>query len=279
MATTQLAIHVPQEATPENVSAMLAAIRDHQSTFKTVDDLLRFTVEEGIGGRTEMQSIAQHMGLLHKSVEGITISSNGNLVIGLKEALRPEIFHFLFYTGWNRSEPRSFLPAWAYRQTTDRYWTEGTLELNSESANLAVADIIAQAETSFAELGVEDIEGISFSPKSLRGVRKWLEALTPPVIEKDTFSRRTFCSPELLLLAIGWAFHAEADPVGVPLLLSRDRREVICRLCLLDPNHFDRVLDWMLPRFPKVIESGDKAGFYGRSIRLRKMPTLEDIVS
>ena len=70
----------------------------------------------------------------------------------------------------------------------------------------------------------------------------------------------------------------EVDATGVDILLSREKRDAICKVCLLDPHALDRALDWMLPIFPNVIALGTSAGFYGRFIRLYKLPTLEDII-
>jgi hypothetical protein len=98
------------------------------------------------------------------------------------------------------------------------------------------------------------------------------------VIENKTFTRRAFCPPELLLLAIGYLWRDDPDATQYDILLTRDKREMLCRLCLLDPDSLDPTLDWMLPRFPDIVQKGDDAGYYGRYIRLLKLPTLEDIV-
>ncbi len=127
-------------------------------------------------------------------------------------------------------------------------------------------------------MGVGEFDEISFSRKSLTGARKWLDALQPTVIEDNIFTRRAFCSPELMLLAIGYVLRDDPDATEIDILLSRDRREQICRICLLAPESFDRTLDWAIPVFPKLIEPGTSAGTYGRFIRLHKMPTLQDVV-
>jgi len=278
MAAIQLAIHIPPEATPDNVTAMLQALVENQIEFANVDDLLQFMMELDIGTRTEVQSIAERMGLLNKQKNSITVSESGRLLIRLKLMIIPEVLHFLIYTGWHEKNPMEFLPAWAYRYICDYLWNNPEYRLSDEQVEQIISEIIVQAETNFEALELGEIAGVSFSAKSIRGARRWLDALTPAVIENNVFARRTFCPPELLLLAIGWVFRDEPDPIDVPLLLTRLQRDAICRLCLLDPKFFDRTLDWLLPRFPKVILSEDKAGFYGRSIRLRKLPSLADII-
>jgi hypothetical protein len=275
----QLAIHIPPEATPANITALLHTLADQEVEFASVDALIQFMVETDIGNRTEIQAMAERIGILQKQKNSIKLSDGGRLAARLKPAILPEIFHFLIYTGWDESHPEEFLPAWAYRNICDQYWELGEFKISDESNERFVTDIIFKAESAFTALNIVEIGEISFSDKSLRGARRWLDALNPSVIEKNTFRRRSFCPPELLLLAIGWLFQREPDPIGVPLLLGRSQRETLCRVCLLDPKYFDRTLDWLLPRFPKVIQSEDKAGFYGRSVRLRKLPALEDLIT
>jgi hypothetical protein len=118
----------------------------------------------------------------------------------------------------------------------------------------------------------------SFSAKSIRGVRKWLEAITPPVMEDDLFSRRHFCPPELALLALGWVGQQSGGETGIDFLLTPERRNAVCRVCLLDPSALDRVLDWTLPLYPGVVRPGTSAGVYGRFIRFLKWPKLKDLL-
>lgn len=278
MAAFQLAIHIPPEATPTNITTLLHALVENEIEFTSVDELIQFMMELDVGNRTEIQAMAERIGVLDKQKNSIKVSSIGRLLTQFKPAIIPEILHYLIYTGWDENQPESFLPAWAYRSICDHYWEVSEFKISDESNERLVSEIILKAETTFATLVSGEIGDVSFSEKSLRGAKRWLDALNPPVIVKNVFSRRTFCPPELLLLAIGWLFRKEPDPIGVPLLLARPQREVLCRLCLLDPKFFDRTLDWLLPRFPKIILSEDKAGFYGRSIRLRKLPSLKDLI-
>lgn len=279
MAAVQLAIHIPPEATPENITALLQAMIESDAEIPNVDALIEFMMEQQIGSRTEIQGMAERMGLLDKQKGAIRVSERGRCLGATKQSILPDLYHFLLYTSWHETEMLEFMPSWAYRYICDYLWQRNSLDFSDETIDILVSETIESAEDTFTRLEVGEINGVSFSPKSIRGARKWLDALTPPVIEKNVFSQRSFCAPELLLLAIGWGFRDEPDPLGVPLLLSRPRRERICRLCLLDPQFFERALDWLLPRFPQFITSEDKAGFYGRSIRLRQMPRVEDFAS
>ncbi len=112
--------------------------------------------------------------------------------------------------------------------------------------------------------------------KAIR-INNWLEALVPPVIENNIFTRRSFCPPELTLLASGWVAQTMDGELDIDFLLTPPRREAICRLCLLEPNSLDNVLDWMLPNYPDIVQPGTSAGVYGRYLRFLKWPGVTDL--
>ena len=120
-------------------------------------------------------------------------------------------------------------------------------------------------------------EDVSFGRKSLIGAQKWLAAVSPPVVTGKIFRRRTFCPPELLLLALGHVLKDEQPIVDVDILLTHEKREAICQVCLLEPDMFERTLDWSMSVYPGLIQEGTTAGFYGRFVRLSTLPMIEDI--
>jgi len=279
MATTNLAVHIPPDANPTNITQMTLVLANSQcQAFETVRELLDYTESRGVGSRTEMQSMATSLGLLNKSPKGIGLSPQGFAFTRMRDSVQADILHYLMYAGWSAKDPLNFLPSWAYRLCCDRYWEAQNVVLNAEYLNRQVEETISRARSAFLEMGLSEFQEISFSSKSLAGARKWIDAVQPPVVENGVFARRAFCPPELLLLAVGYVLRDEVDATGVDILLSREKRDAICKVCLLDPHALDRALDWMLPIFPNVIAPGTSAGFYGRFIRLYKIPVLEDII-
>lgn len=279
MAATNLAIHIPPDANPNNISALVRALaKETEAKFSTVQELLEFAESSGIGSRTEMQFTATKLGLIERSTDGIRISSNGKIFASTKVEVSGDILHFLMYCCWNKNDPSDFLPSWTYKTCCDAYWNAISFQLTEKSLDQRVEEIINQANNVFSSMGFELSNGISFGRKSLIGFHKWIGAVNPLVLEDKLFSRRAFCPPELLILAIGHIIKEEDTSIDIDILLSRERREAICRICLLEPDALDRALDWMIPIYPKVIEKGTSAGYYGRFIRLHKIPTIEDVV-
>lgn len=280
MAPNRLLIHIRPDAEPTNIAALLRHMSLHRyEQLETVADLIGFSSEIGIK-KDEGESVAavmQLLSLIMKDAQGVHITDRGNSFLQIREDAQNDVLHFLFYTLWSANAPGTAIKSWSYRYNVDRYWDMQTAVLDSDNVTRRVEEARNDAEVAFADMGLSEVDPASFGPKSLTAIHKWLSTLAPSVIENDTFTRRSFCPPELLLLALGWVVGQEGLP-ETDVLLTRETREAICRLCLLEPTAFDRALDWMLPIFPRVIAPGTTAGFYGRFVRLHKLPELADVV-
>lgn len=278
MAAMNLPVHIPPDASPDQILRLVKALSEHpELELSRVSDLMEFAASEGLTGRTEAQQVATQMGLLRRSTDGIHLTRLGQTLAELKDTVSDDILHFLFYTGWQLNKPTEFLPSWTYRLACDDYWARQEINLDGAFLDRRVSEIVTQTEHYFRELGIVEFNEVSFGRKSITGFHKWLGALTPPVIDDNRFTRRSFCPPELLLLALGWVVGREGLP-ETDVLLSRETRDAVCRICLLEPTAFDRALDWMIPIFPAVIAPGTTAGFYGRFVRLHKLPELADVI-
>jgi len=276
MATKKLAIHVLPDSNPQNVADLVREFaRDPNLTFSTARGLVAFMKDSGSKSNGWVVSTATGMGILHKVDSVLSIASRGIALGSSKEALLGDLLHYCMFTGWSEEEPLEFLQSWSYRQICVRYWQERRVELSSEYIDRVVSETTANALEQFSQNG--HFESASFGPKSMRGAHNWLSALTPPVLENSTFTRRTFCPPELLVLAIGYALRGE-EVTEFDILLTPDRRAAICQVCLLDPDYLDKTLDWAMSVFPDLISPGTSAGFYGRFVRLHKLPSIEDVV-
>lgn len=278
MASTRLTFHVPQEGGPDKLLPLLNVMYADSMGFPTVGALLEFAQSLDLGGRTEMQILATACGLLEKDDQDhIVLSKNARAIAQLKPDVRPDLIHYLLYTGWRSENPTENTVLWSYREIADSLWYKSSADV-VQVAKVITEEIRNRTQQVFFGLPGYESGDVSFSPKSVRGVRKWLEALTPPVMENDVFSRRYFCSPELTLLSIGWVAQTMEGEIGIDFLLTPERREATCRLCLLDPSVLDKVLDWMLPVYPGVIQPGTGAGVYGRFLHFQKWPEMMDLL-
>lgn len=280
-ASDGLKIHIPPDSNPANIRQLITVLSETPETvFESGKEMSEYLEERGVGGRSEIRTTAKEMGIITETHDGLQITPLGLALARVRDDARGDLLHLLLYGGWHEADPKRFLQSWAYRHCCNRYWAEEVIELNSAYIERQVAETVDEAANAFASEG--DFQASSFGRKSLNGAHNWLRGLNPAVLEKaggvETFRRRAFCPPELLLLALGWMLRDEQSVTEVDVLLSRDKREALCRVCLLAPESLDRALDWMMPIFPEVIEPGTKAGFYGRFVRLHKRPTMEDVI-
>lgn len=234
--------------------------------------LCRIREDYDFTNRTEPLSLARLLGLLEGGNGKIGPSSKALVIASMRPAVQADALHYLLVTAWHPDAPPGLGCAWAYRDFCDRMWLRGNVELNASEARRAVADMLDAAKMTFRELRLA-----ALSVKSVLGMRKWLEMLEPPVICGHRFRRREICSPELMLLAIGQVAKEDGASSEIDLLLTPARREAICRLCLLEPAALDKVLDHTISAFPALIEPGTRAGTYGRFVRLKAFPTIEDL--
>lgn len=272
-----LTFHIPQEAEPEAVLPLIEAMFFENKTFPTVKALLEFTEQRGFGNRTEIQILARTCGLLEKEND-IHLTSKAKVIAQLKSETQSDVVHYLLYTGWSSEKPTVHTRLWGYHQVVDSLWQKSPVNVLAMT-NEMVTEIVNRTEETFGHLPTYE-GGASFSDKSIRGVRKWLESVNPSVInEEEEFERRYFCPSQLALLAAGWMARTTGGEIGIDLLLTPERREVMSKLCLIAPSALDKVLDWMLPIYPEIVLPGTRAGAYGRFIRFRKWPQIEDLVS
>jgi hypothetical protein len=199
-----------------------------------------------------------------------------------KPVLWGDLLHFLHYTRWSYLEPTAHGFSWIYRQFTRLLWQANQALVDDTFLKPAVGTLIGtvEAEPAFAAIiGSKTRAGtVSLSTSSLVGALSWLAALQPPVLDGPQFSRRFFCPPELMVLALGWVAHTSGGELGIDLLLSPERREALCMLCLLDPTALDRSIYWALPLYARCIRPGTRAGTYGRFVRFVRWPQLTDLV-
>jgi hypothetical protein len=221
----------------------------------------------------------RQLGLIDKT----ELSELGKTIFDLCQSnpnLWGDLLHYVQYTLWNEKTPDINGFSWTYRFLSNYMWRYAIItRIDHKFFEPVVSSLINEAEAS-NHFDIEQTRKatVSLSGDSLNGGRYWLESLMPPVIENDVFTRRHFCPPELLLLAVGWVAQQTEGELGIDFLLTPARREMICQLCLLDPSALDRVLDWSLPLYPNVMVAGTNAGVYGRFLRFLKWPELSDLL-
>lgn len=264
-----LSFHIRHEVTPERCYDVFTAIA------------------EGLPYQHITQSDRQEARLRQLGlIESQTLSANGSALLRIlqqKPSLWGDLLHFLHYTRWSPIAPTEHAFSWVYRQFTDHLWEASNVFVNENYLQPLVSALISkiEAEPAFAHMiGHKTRTGtVSLSHLSLVGALNWMAALQPPVINGQQFARRFFCPPELMFLALGWVAQTNGGEVDIDFLLSAERRQALCKICLLDPAGLDRSLDWMLPQYAGYVRPGTRAGAYGRFVRFVRWPDLAALAS
>jgi len=271
---------VPTDATPQTtVDLIYALTRDGSPVkFDTSKEMLDFASSVGISTRSEIQTFATYLGLLEKNDTGIGLSESGRAFSQIHGDAQADVLHVLMYIGWSETAPLNFLPSWAYRRCCDTYWDAGGFEISSAFLDHLVEGTTSVARETFSDTDAA-VDEVSFSRKSLSGIHKWLEPLNPPVLIEKRFKRRNFCPPAALSLALGWVIRDLRAIEDSDILLTPQKQEALCRICLLEPIALNRALDWAIVSYPNLYSQAARSGVFGRTIRLKHRPTLQDFIA
>ncbi len=214
-------------------------------------------------------TLAKDLNLVSAYKKRYTLTEDGEAVYTIlyrKPDLFVDLIHGLIIIG-----DSGF--SWAYREVCKLLWTRG--HINEIKTREIASEIITKAREVFGD-------SVSFSPKSVNGVLHWLSELRPSVIMNDksssrkSFRRRSFCPPELLILAIDRLYSQHSRNYGSNVLLTEEVLNELCCTCLLEMNALDRVLRYAVNQFD-FVESGVGGG-WGRYIALHRKPELGDFI-
>lgn len=192
-----------------------------------------------------------------------------------------EILHFLHYTRWQDSKPTEDTMFFTYRSYCDLLYQQHSIDLASKRETFAVEiNSLISSSSYFAKELADLAKGaVSLSTSSLTGVEHWLSKLSPEVITPEsTFTLRHYCAPELLLLALGYMTKVTEAQLGLDQLLTQERRELLCRICLIEDEVLDQMLGWLFPEYPNLIQLGTSTGSYGRFVRVLEIASLKDLL-
>lgn len=288
MATlnSKLVFHFPVAAEPSKVLKVLSTLLYAEEPILKAKDLEDLTFEQYPDANrfNEARSMAQaYLGLIEMTAEGIILTSRAHVLLQKRETIQYDLLHYLFFTAWSAQNPTQLTRSWFYRILCERLWAMQEITVDLGTRRTLTQEIDSQLRLDFQEVEASSTL-ISLGSQTMDGALEWLRRLSPSVMEASEkrtwlFHRRSICSPELFLLALSRSYQASGIELHMDALISPQRREDTCRLCLLDPLQFERMLDLALPLYPRFISPGTRSGSYGRFVRFQRFITLEDFSS
>lgn len=284
MATTSnnLVFHIAVATNPTKISHLLKVLHDADEPVFERELLDQMALEQSSDSNRfdEARTLAEQLGLIELRKEGLCLTSTAEILLTKRSSVQYDLLHYAFYDAWKPEKPTKHARSWFYRSTCDILWEKQQVRLDLDMRNSLTEQLTSQAIEDFQHLPGFSADKLSLGRQTMAGTLTWLRQLKPIVMEGekvDEFHRRQACSAELFLLALGRSYQLSDAEVGVDLLLSPQRRNEICQLCLLDPLQFDRMLDWVLPMFPQFMSQGTRSGSYGRFVRLNHLVRIEDL--
>lgn len=273
--------HVLHNARPQYEADTLIILQDGKES--TYQDILASGRKMGltVGSQVKTERVVKDILQLLRDLDlierrRIKLTERGYIASRIASEhldLFADVIHYLYYSTWDNNHETKNCFSWSYRFVCDYLWERSHFTIDSKAL---ASQLASEAELRF------HVGDVSVSANSINGVLVWLDVLNPGVISLDTatqhrtFSQRHFCPPELLVCSLDLIYREQRLDYGTNLLLSDERRDQICRTCLLNPLGFERVLDYAIAQFD-FLEKGIGGG-WGRYLTLKKAPQLEDFV-
>ncbi|MGH2506113.1 MAG: hypothetical protein ACRDHZ_01620 [Ktedonobacteraceae bacterium] len=158
-----------------------------------------------------------------------------------------DVLHFLFYSAYRRAQDIKYSRFWLYPELCDILWSEAPVQVKAQI-------ITNRLQIEFCERFPGS--NSAFNDISTQVIFPWLRALDPPFLTKSHAKswaiRRVSCTPQLFHLATDFIYSAiERLDYGTSLAIRQPQIEAICKVCLLDPEHF-----WKMANLAQMTISG-----------------------
>jgi hypothetical protein len=159
-----------------------------------------------------------------------------------------DVIHFLFYSTWPRSRDTRRARFWVYTQVCNDLWSSAPSKMDG-----------FRLTSKIQSLALDTFPGYfpSLSERSVSSIFLWLNALTPPFLEKPegkskySSSRRSYCTPQLFHLAVELTYTNRQIKHGTSLNIDTEIISEVCMVCLLDPDRF-----WEMAERTQMIVKG-----------------------
>lgn len=238
------------DKSPCRVEALLQAAMDrgYRLASRSPDQLLASLGNLRIIGRKERGEI--HLTDLGKLIARIAKYSPN---------LMADLIHFTYYVLYDENDPTSRF-SWAYQLVCNHLWQSRSISISTHHLVTLVQE---EAQKTFADY---DKYGASFSQNSIAGIINWLEALNPSCIAQTSpgdriFTRREYCSSELVLLALEYTRAKNNNPLGIQLRLSNDVRQAVAHICLVEEECLDDLFQSTAEAFDLILRQTERGNW------------------
>ena len=264
-ATAPLTFHVPPDAGPDQVLALVSALDEGDGPLPAA--ALRARAGELLGKQSRGEALALLRDLdLIRQDGNVSFTKRGQALAAAPEVV--DLIHGLANFAWQPLHPARLSRLWTYRTVVDLLWEHAPVTVAPAWKKLLVEDLLSRAEGVFGgEPGFSSARA-SLGPKSIDGVLRWLERLAPAVVSDGVVVRRRRCPPPLMVLALACVARAAGAEPGTDFRLGPEERDALARGCFLEPFALEEMLTWTVQTAPGRVRWGATNARYGRQIVL-----------
>jgi len=188
------------------------------------------------------------------------------------------VLHFLYYTAFEKYSDRHIFMSYTYREFTNYIYDNSPFDVFRGERGTIVGEVTELAEQSPDVDVSKTRSGVSLSTKSFSNYLQYLMELSPEVLVVDDsggtgFERRSFCPPELMILAVDHIYKQNQTDYETLLRVTDDSKIQIKQICLLSDDGFDEVTDYAEQAYPFFSKKHD----FGLNLRLDREVTLDEL--
>lgn len=188
------------------------------------------------------------------------------------------ILHFLYYTAYDRYREEYIYSSYTYQKFTNYLFDNAPFDSLSGEKGTIVGEITEMAETDPDVDLSKTRSGVSLSPKSLTNYLQYIRDLSPSVNSNEAdetpgFEPRGFCPPELLVLAVDYAYQMNETEYNTLLQGTDEVKRQIQQVCMLTEEGLSDVIEYADRAYPFFTTKHS----YGLRFRLDKQVQLDDL--
>lgn len=270
--------HTYHNAKPSYLKEIIKILEPNKNYTK--EEILELTSNRGYSVATKESILNENLTLMRSlslltsgTKEKNELTAKGIIfrkILDFNPQIFSDILHFIYYSTYDLDD-KSILRSWSYKTVSDLMWSKDIFVIDESTKEDIASKVSSTAESVFKKT-------ISFSSRSVGGVVNWLEDMYPPLIHINTekkFILREFCPPPLFILALDYLYTLNEVEYKIPLILTDEKIEAICKICQLSKTSFDDVMELTGESFSIIHEEGG----WERRISLDKKPDLLEISS
>lgn len=188
------------------------------------------------------------------------------------------LLHFLYYTAYDRYPSEHIYSSYTYRAFTNYLYDNAPFDTLRGEKGTIVSEVTAQAKNDETLDLSYTHSGVSLSTKSFNNYFRFIDALSPAVNpnergETPGFEPRSFCPPELLVVAVNYLYQQNDSDYNTLILVTDEIERQIRRICILSDQGFSEVIDYAEQAYPFFSKKHD----FGLNLRLEHEVTFDDL--